>query len=168
MSGVLSTGSTVLRGTYIGLITDAPGTVAQNVYLVIFNPATSPVITSTVELIVSAYTVGSSGTASSLLISRITGFTGGTVAAPATVPRFLTTQPNPLSQVVSNNPTITTTGTPVNANPPPISTGAGSGGTGLVSAVAPALLLPGQGVAVYTLAGNINQVWNIEVAFQEF
>jgi hypothetical protein len=168
MSAVLGNGATVLRGAYLGLVTDTAGTVAQNAYMIVFNPVGSGITASTVELIVSSYTVGSSTTPSSLLISRITGFTGGTVVTPSNVGRFVTTMPDPKCQLITGNPTFTAVGLPVNANPPPISTGAGTGGTGVISAPSPALLLPGQGVVAYTAAGNINQMWDIEIAWTEF
>lgn len=167
MTFVQTTPGPVVKGVYIGLVSDVPGTTAQNVFLALFNPPGGNIV-SALQLTVSAYTIGSSSTPSSFLVSRITGYSGGTLVAPATVPRFVTTMPNPVTQVVTGNPSVTLSGTPVYNLSPPISTGAGTSGVGSISAAAAALVLPGQGLAFYTAAGNTNQLWDVNVAFEEF
>lgn len=158
----------VIRGAYFGIVEDAPGTVAQNVFLLLFNPTTSGITLNPIQLNTSSYTIGVSGTANSFLVTRISAFSGGTIATPSTIGRYTPSFPDPKTQVVTGNPSITAIGNPVFALPPPISNGMGSGGTGTVSQAAPALVPAGQGVAFYTAAGNTNQVWNIIVPFLEF
>jgi len=56
---VQTTPGPVVKGVYIGLVSDVPGTTAQNVFLALFNPPGGNIV-SALQLTVSAYTIGAS------------------------------------------------------------------------------------------------------------
>lgn len=149
---------------------DMPGVVAANTFLSIFNPIGSGKTISFFSVAPDSYATGSSGTATSLLVDRITAASAGTQISAANINKLITTQSNSISEVRTGNPTITKTGIPLYSWPPPIATGAGAVSSAY-SAVPPGqgfFCLPGQGIAFSTSAGNVNQVWSIKVTWAEF
>ena len=171
MPGVIDphTGPKVI-GAYSFSITDAPGVVAANNFLAFFVPSTATISQGLLGIIISTYAIGSSGTANSMLLQRITSASGGTLATPSTIARFITTMPDPQTQIFTNNPTVTTSESVIGGFPPIFSVGTGNSGIGVFT-TPPGLtaeLLPGQGVVLGTSAGNTNQRWNIQFNWEEF
>jgi hypothetical protein len=170
MGTVLTASLPEFKGFYVGAITDVPGVVAANNFMCFFVPATATIAHVSFEVIVQPYSVGMSSTPNSMVVQRVTSCSGGTLQAASTTGRFLTTMPDPQSQIFTNNPTCTVTGPNLAAFPPPISNGVGSGSTSSQTVVPGAsfTMLPGQGLLFRTAAGNTNQMWNIEYVWGEF
>ena len=155
---------------YFHSLIDAPGVVAANTFMSIFNPANSGRVVSFYAIAVDSFASGASGTASSLVVDRITAASGGTQIPFASINKLITTELNSTTEVRTGNPTVTKTGLSLYSWIPPISTGSGVGGS-TVSNPPPSegfFCLPGQGIAFSTPAGNTNQVWSIKATWAEF
>lgn len=154
---------------YFHTIYDAPGVVAANNFLSVFNPVGSGKLVIFFQAEVSSYSTGASSTATSLTATRTTAASAGSLIAAASVNRFITTDPNPTTEVRTTNPTVTTTGLALNAWVPPLSTGAGAGATAYTSTPPGAgfVCQPGQGIVFSTAAGNTSQVWKINSIWAE-
>ncbi len=154
---------------YLHWLSDVPGVVASNNFISVFNPLGSGKTIIFYLATAASYTVAAASTPNSMNIYRTTAASAGTLVAAASVGRFLTADPNPVAEVRFGNPTVTVSGTSVQAFPPPISTGAGIGSTS--SAASPsgasAIALPGQGIVFNTAAGDVDQVWNFGVVWAE-
>lgn len=155
---------------YFHSLIDAPGVVAANNFMSIFNPVGSGKTVSFFSIAVDCFAGGASGTASSLVVDRISAASGGTLLAAANINKLITTEPNSTTEVRTGNPTVTKVGVSLYSWPPPLSTGSGAGSS-VVSAVPPSegfYCLPGQGISFNTPAGNANQVWSIKATWAEF
>lgn len=171
MSGAIhATNTPEFLGVYVTIAPDVAGLTTQNNVITMFNPTGSGRLHIALSLSVSAYAIGASGTATSFTGRRISAFTGGTVATQANIDRFITTMPDPVSQIVTANPTVTLSGSNANyVTPPPITVGTGGNISSTVvnPSSASFVLFPGQGLSFGTSAGNINQVWSIEYIWGE-
>lgn len=155
---------------YFHSLIDAVGVVAANNFMSIFNPVGSGKVVSFFSIAIDAFASGASGTASSLVVDRITAASGGTLISAANINKLITTEPNSVVEVRTGNPTVTKAGLSLYSWIPPISTGSGVGGSS-VSTVPPSegfYCLPGQGINFNTPAGNANQVWSIKATWAEF
>lgn len=155
---------------YFHTLIDAPGVVAANNFMSVFNPVGSgkAVVFFTAE--VKSYATAAASAAASLTAFRTTAASAGTLIASSSVSRFLTAAPDPVAVVRVDNPTTTNTGLALNAFPPPISTGAGagsSGNTAAPSSSAAFTCLPGEGLVVTTTSGDTDQRWDITLTWLE-
>ena len=148
---------------YFTGVVDAPGVVLANNFLSIINPVSSTKLVVFFQAEISSYSIGVSATNTSLLATRITAASGGSLMDGSLVNRFVTSDPNPQAEVRTGNPTVTTVGTSLNSWIPPIGGGAGTGATAYTSTPPGAgfVCTPGQGIVFSTAAGNTNQVWKI-------
>lgn len=155
---------------YTVSLNDTPGVVAANNFLSIFVPANSNKFNVGILVSSSSYSTGMSSTPNSMLIQRTTAASGGTLLAASNIPRFTSTDEDPVSEVRTGNPTVSLFRTPLLGYTPPLTTGAGAGATYVETSPPGAAftLFPGQGVVWYTTAGNVNQMWNLQVVWQEF
>lgn len=158
-----------MQRIYVGTLFDQPGVVAANNYLSFFMPANSPKFA--VALLVSCwpYSIGASMTPNSMQISRISAASGGTLIAANQIPRFVDTDEDPVLQMRSSNPTVTTSRLPLVAYPPPITSGVGGGQAVTQSSPGGASfsILPGSGLVFSTAAGNVSQMWDIQFIWTE-
>lgn len=155
---------------YFHSLIDAPGVVAANTFLSIFNPSSSGKTISFFSVAPDSYASGASSTATSLVVNRITAASGGTQITAANINKLITIETNSIAEVRTGNPTTTVAGLPLYSWPPPLATGVGASSSAY-SAVPPGqgfFCLPGQGIAFSTSAGNTNQVWSIKVTWAEF
>lgn len=155
---------------YFYSLIDAPGVVAANNFLSIYNPVGSGKTISFFVLAIDSYASGASGTASSLKVDRITAASSGTVITAANINKIITTEADSIADVRVGNPTVTKVGSTLYSWPPPISTGSGTGSTS-ISTPPPGegfYCLPGQGIVLNTTAGNTSQVWSIKATWAEF
>lgn len=153
---------------YLYSLKDAPGVVAPNNFISIFNPVGSGKIHIALTSIVTTYAAAVTSVTQSMHIDRSTSATGGTLVAGSDINRFVTAHPNPVSQVRINNPTVAKATVPLTVYPPPISTGTGSAGQSVPSPPgATFVVAPGEGINFSTDAGNTNQIWNITYAWAE-
>jgi hypothetical protein len=155
---------------YFHAMIDTPGVVAANNFLSIFNPVGSGKTISFFSVAPDSYAVGSSTTAISLIVDRITAASGGTLVSAANINKLITIEPNSIAEVRTGNPTVTKSGISLYSWPPPLASGLGATSSAY-SAVPPGqgfFCLPGQGINFSTSAGNVNQVWSIKVTWAEF
>lgn len=156
---------------YFYTIHDIAGVAAAHVYLSVLNPSASAVAHVALQEIVSTYTQATTTASNSLIAFRITAHSGGTLVNNAIMPRFLSTWPNPQSEVRIGGPTTTPAiadAQALSASPPVIAVGSGQSNT--TSAPPPGasfVLLPGEGLGFGTLAGDVDQVWNLSYVWQE-
>jgi hypothetical protein len=155
---------------YFHSIVEAPGVVAANNFLSIFNPIGSGKTLIFYAANIDAYSTAGTSVTNNLQIFRTTAASAGTLITASAVNRFVTTDPNPVAQVRVGNPTVTTTGTVLIGFPPAI-TGAGAGtgpvGNASIPPGAGFICLPGEGVSYGTAVGSTAQLWNLNVTWAE-
>lgn len=154
-------------GVYFHSIVDAPGTVATNNYLAILNPSGSGKIAIALGFITSSYSTGSVTAVQSLTAFRTTAQSVGTLVAASAVNRFVTTFPNPSSEVRTGNPTVTTTGSKMIGLAPVIGGTAGNGPAVMPTPGASFVFQPGQGIVFNVPAGDVQQFWNMQYIWAE-
>lgn len=155
---------------YQQAMSDIPGVVAANNFLTVYNPVGSGKVMFALQLNVSTYSVGQTSAGNSLRAHRITSApTGGTLVAASSVARFNTLHPDPVSVVRVNNPSATPVGELLVGIPPIISVGTGQSATSSFAPPSGAsfLSLPGQGLVFSTIAGDVDQRWNIDFVWGE-
>lgn len=154
---------------YFHTIHDAPGVVAANNFMSVFNPIGSGKTVVFFQAEMASYATGASTTAVSLTATRITAASGGSLIAPADVSRFVTAWADPVAEVRVSNPTVTTSGLALNAWPPPMTTGALNGSTPYTSPPPGEgfVCAPGQGIVFSTASGNTSQMWKINTIWAE-
>ena len=155
---------------YLHGMADVPGVVLGNSFLSIFNPVGSGKTVIFYQLILSPWATGAATVTTSMNIFRTTAASAGTLIAASAVNRFVTSDPNPVAQVRVGNPTVTAVGTTLLGLPPAVTTvGAGVGATSSVSVPSGAgfVCQPGEGVVYTTAAGDVDQLWNINVTWAE-
>lgn len=155
---------------YVHSLNDAAGVVAANNFVSYFMPANSVKFAVALLITVQNYSVNVAAAANSMLVSRITSSTGGTPVAAANIGRFADGDEDPSFAVATGNPTVVTTRAPLVGYPPPISGAGGTGSTSVQSSPGNGSFImgPGQGLVVYTTAGDVDQRWNIQLIWQEF
>jgi len=156
-------------------LVDAPGAVAANTFLSVFNPRSSPVLHRMLGLIVSVYAMGVTVSGSSLVMRRSTAQSGGTLVTASTVERYVSTDPDPAAVLRVDNPTVTASGLPLRGIPPAVAVGTdvSAGGTGSDLSQPPSptvtswVLRPNHGLVFATADGYVNQLWNIAYTWTE-
>lgn len=148
-------------GVYSHVIADAPGTVAANTYLSVFNPVGSNKLHIALSLVTANYSVNSVTGSVSMLANRNSAASGGTLVAANTVTKFVGSMPDSSAEVRIGNPTTTTLGLPLIAIPPAFGTGAQSPTTSGGPSGASFVMTPGQGIQFAVPAGDVDQRWDI-------
>lgn len=166
--GTFATTNPAFIGVYSQSVIDAPGTVALNNYIALFNPVASGRLVLGLSLTASTYSTSTVSAAQSLIAIRITAQSGGTLVAAANVNRFDTNSVNPVTEVRIGNPSATTTGSAFVGFPPAL----GAGAQSPVTTVTPpsgtfGFFHPGQGFLVQVPVGNANQLWDIQFTWAE-
>lgn len=155
---------------YFHTIYDTPGVVAANTFISVFNPGGSGKNVVFFQAEIGSYAVGTTTVPTSLLANRISAASGGTQIAAANVNRFVTSWPDPAAEVRVGGPTTTKVGLPLNAWIPPLATGVGAAATAYTSTPPGAgfFCAPGEGLSFSTSAGDVDQMWKINVIWAEF
>lgn len=148
-------------GVYSHVIADAPGTVAANTYLSVFNPAASGKLHIALSLVTANYSVNSVTGSVSMLANRTSAASAGTLVAANTVTKFAAAMPDTSAEVRIGNPTTTTLGLPLIAIPPAFGTGAQSPTTSGGPSGASFVMAPGQGIQFAVSTGDVDQRWDI-------
>lgn len=154
-------------GVYVHALVDSPGVVAATRYLSVFNPVGSGKIAIALGFTVSSYSTGSVTGVTSMFASRHSTASGGTTIAANAVQRFVTSMPDPVSVVRVNNPTVTTTGTPLLGLVPVIGGVAGVGAVVIPPPGPGFAFLPGDGVVFQVTTGDTQQRWNLQYIWAE-
>lgn len=154
-------------GVYFHAIVDAVGTVTSNNYLSVFNPIGSGKIAIALGFMAGSYSVAAVTSVTSLTAYRITASSAGTLTTAANVNRFLTTFPDPVSEVRSGNPTVTTVGSKMIGIPPAIGDKANANSLVAPTPGASFVFLPGQGIVFNVPQGDTDQLWNLQYIWAE-
>lgn len=153
---------------YLHALVDQPGVVGSHVWMSVFNPSTSTKAVVLLSGTFDSYAAASTSTLESMQAFRISAASGGTLIAASAVNRLDTLWPDPVAELRIGNPTVTTVGTPLRGFAPVIATGAGTSASGAASLPAGSLICyQGQGVAVRTDAGDVDQIWDIQLVWAE-
>lgn len=155
---------------YLHSVVDAPGVVAANNFLSVFNPVGSGKLIVFYAGIILPWATASTTTATSLNVFRTTAASGGTLIAASTVNKFVSSQPNSIAEVRVGNPTVTLATNPTQGIPPALTSsaaGAGVSGGGQSPPGASFVCVPGEGLVMRTPAGNTNQLWNLTFIWTE-
>lgn len=172
VSGTVSTVPGMLSGVsfYSTALADLPGVVAANNFLSLFNPVGSGKTITLYALNVVPWASALTASAVSMSLFRVSAASVGTLIAAANVNRMDTTSANPVAEVRTGNPTVTTVGTMLSAFPPALSA-AKTGANVPTPAIAPNsasfVMAAGQGLVIRTASGDVNQLWNLAIAWSE-
>jgi hypothetical protein len=149
---------------------DTPGVVAANNFLSHFNPAASGKTAAPLGLVIQPYAINNSSTPNSMTLFRTSAASVGTLISAATITRWNPgIDPNPVTEIRTGNPTVTTTGLALIGIAPIVSSGASSNSAALVAPFTIPPTLPNStGLVFTTAAGNVNQLWNIQYTWMEF
>lgn len=158
----------LVAGTYVFSIGNVPGVAAATNFISVFNP-----VGSGKSLFFGAAYISVSGAApiantEPMNIFRITAASVGTLQAASAIGKFQTTMADPVAEVRTGNPTVTT-GAQL-SNTPGIVANPGSTSVHIVTvpAVAPPFVLaPGEGVVMRALNGDTDQRWNLSIVWSE-
>ncbi len=155
---------------YTTQIVDAPGVVAANNFLSIFNPLGSGKVFTFYQFVAFPYAGGATSATASMAVFRTTAASGGTLRPAADVGKFVTSQTNSVSEVRTGNPTTTNANVPILSVPPAIT--AAAAGVSAVASITPPtgasfICLPGEGVVARTAAGDTDQFWDLGFVWSE-
>ena len=157
-----------ITGIYTFCLPDAPGVVAANNFVSLFNPVGSGKTVVVFSATVSSYVAGGGNTSkNSLLGTRITAASVGTLQAASTISKARTSTANPVAEVRTGNPTVTA-GANIVAFPPPIGTDTASTSERIVATTGAAVTLAaGEGIVFRTLGGDTDENFNIAFTWGE-
>lgn len=155
-----------LTGVYVTAVVDAPGVVAANTFIALYNPPASGLNLYMTAFAVSAYVATDAAVVGSVELRRFSGPSGG-VDSTAGIVKVNSASPTPSAQVFTSNPTVTL-GNSFGAVPPPLSAGSFNGvAQVLINAPVPVVLAEGEGILWRTAAGDVDQRWNLGFTWVE-
>ena len=159
------------RGGYAYSRAQTPGVVAANNFVALLNPVGSGRVLTVAGVFISSVIVADiTATVDPMRGWLATGISGGTLEAASTITKVRSTMPNPVGQIMINNPTATLGASWFNS---PALLGASKGSSPFVhqipaSVAAGAItLLPGEGTVIRTESGDLDQRWNVSIAWNE-
>lgn len=169
-SGTLPTNIvTVPSNTYTYGLWEAPGVIAANNFLSLFNPVASGKLIVIQRLTISPYATGAASPTNNMQSFRTTAASVGTLIAASAVNKLDTLIPNSIAEVRINNPTCTTVGVAITAIAPAI-TAAAVGSSPIITTPPTGdafIVRPGEGIVSRTAVGVVNQLWNISLVWTE-
>lgn len=160
-----------ITGGYVFSQDQVSGIVAANNYISLTNPTGSGKTILIAGVFVSSVIVADIGTAVAPLRGYLaTGVSAGTLQAASAIGKMRSTMANAVAEVRTGNPTATLGAAWFNS-PPLIGASKGSAPfVHQIPASTPAgsiTLLPGESTVLRTEAGDIDQRWNISIAWSE-
>lgn len=154
------------RGVYLHSIAEVPGTVADQTFITLMNPANSG-RSMTLGTVALSYSNTSPATEPAPMRGwRISAASGGTLIAAADIAKFNTLSPNSVAEVRVGAPTATFV-YPVFNSPPPIDNRSSNVHTVDIPPGATFLMRPGEGIALRKEAGTTSAMWNITIVWAE-
>lgn len=171
MSATFAVANPSLKGGYVYSRAQTNGVVAANNFLALFNPPASGRTIVVAGVFVSSTVVGDvTPTVDPLRGWLATGISGGTLEAASTIGKTRSTMAAPAGQIFINNPAAALGASWFNS--PPILAAAKQSSAfvhQIPAAIAgmPLTLLPGEGTVIRTESGDVDQRWNISVAWNE-
>lgn len=160
-----------ITGTYVFSIPSLAGAVGANTFVTLFNPVGSGKNVSFAAAFISTAASAAAGSTVPMRGYRIAAApTGGTVQAASAIAKFNSASADSVAEIRTANPTVTL-GAALWNTPPAITSGAGGGQfvheVDTPAGSPPFLLVPGEGIAINTSAGDADQVWNITIVWTE-
>lgn len=157
-------------GVYSFSLVDQAGVAAANNFLCLFNLAGSNDTIVVLSAWVSSYSVAAAITKNSIRMTRVSTCTVGTLQGAAAVNKYIVGYPNATSEVRTGNPTVTAAAEVIAWPPNMVITAAGTTAAGLWdwTPTERMELRPGEGVVFrQTIAGDVDQTYNIRIAWAE-
>lgn len=161
----------VLKAGYVYSRAQTAGVVAANNFLALYNPVGSGRTITVAGVFVNSIVVGDiTPTVDPLRGWIATGISGGTLEAVSTIGKVRSTMPAPVGQIFINNPAATLGAAWFNS--PPILAAAKTSSSfihQIPTAIAglPLTFLPGEGTVLRTESGDVDQRWNLSIAWNE-
>lgn len=152
-------------------LSDLQGVVAANTFVTLVNPSDSLRTVVGVDVRLQTYTTGITTVAASMRMHRITDASAGTLVANTDIFKFDPAQPDSISVVHTDNPSVTGLGAQVVSAPPPLASGGSDTGVADFDYTAGPgrfMIPPGSGIGLQTSSGDVDQRWNIHVTWIEF
>lgn len=159
-SGALSITQFPANAAFFGVSqNDLPGVVASNNFASLLNPVGSGKRVLLVSALVTSYASGATTTDKSMTATRISAHSAGTDSTSTIV--AYSTGVASIAQFRTNNPTVTTVGSPFVGCAPAVTSSGGSGAalTNVAPNGAAFILAPGEGIVLNTSAGDVDQRW---------
>lgn len=158
-----------IKGVYSFALPDAPGVVAANNFMTLFNPLGSGKNLAFSYYQASSYTAATPVVTASMGMYRVTTATAGTDSS-ASIVKLVTAYPSPVAVVRTGNPSATI-GALLNTISPPLGAGSFTSGDAIAvnatSTTNTLVLVPGEGVVFRTTSGDVTQRWNLTIAWAE-
>lgn len=158
---VIETAPAGLSNAYGFSLHDLPGVVAANNFLSVFNPLASGKNLYLIQSVISRYSIGDATSGNSLIIYRTTAASAGTLQAASTISKGDSTDPSAVAEVRIGNPTTTLGAELVAYGPPTGQDSTPRSDQITANSVVPFIIAPGEGIVYRTLAGDVDQRWNI-------
>ena len=159
-------------GGYVYSRAVTPGVATANNFLSLDNPVGSGRTLVVAGVFISSVIVGDiTATVDPMRGWLATAISGGTAEAVATIGKTRSTMPNPTGVIRINNPAATLGASWFNS--PPV-LGVAKQASPFVHQVPAAIaagaitLLPGEGTVLRTESGDVDQRWNVSIAWSEF
>ena len=171
-SGAFPVINQLFKGGYVYSQAQIAGTVAARNHLSLFNPLGSGRVIVVAGVFISSTIVADVvATASPMRGWRATAISGGVLEPASAICKVLTVMPTPVGEIRGSNPTATLGASWFNS-PPLI--GASKGAAPFVHQIPAAVaggaltLVPGEGTVIRAESGDVDQHWNLSIAWSEF
>lgn len=157
-------------GGYVFSDHEIAGVVAANNFMALTNPTGSGKVILIAGVFISSTTVGAVAAVSPLRGYLATGVSGGTLEPSSTVGKIRSTMPTPIGEIRTDNPTATLGAAWFNS---PALQATGSSTANFIHQVPATIpagsltLLPGESTVIRTESGDVDQRWNISIAWSE-
>lgn len=159
------------KGGYVYSSAQLAGVAAANNYLALYNPPGNTRVLVVAGVFISSVIIGDiTATVDPMRGWFATAISGGTQELVSTIGKVRSTMPTPTGQIFINNPNATRSASWFNS--PPV-LGVAKQASPFVhqipAAVAggPITLLPGEGTVIRTESGDVDQRWNVSIAWSE-
>lgn len=162
--------SPAFKGGYVYSQDVIPGVVAAENHLALTNPTGSGKVIIVAGVFISSITVGAVAAADPMRGWLATSVSGGTLEAASAIGKVRSTMPNSVGQIRIGGVTATLGAAWFNS-PPILASGAATAPfVHQVPATIPAgsiTLLPGESTVLRTESGDVDQRWNLSIAWSE-
>lgn len=157
---------TGVRGVYLHSIANVVGTVAEQTFMSVMNPASSGRFMTLGTVAISSANTSPTTETTPLRGWRIGAASGGSLVAASSVAKFSSLYPNSTAEVRVGNPTITKVDALFNS-PPLVDNRSSVVHTVEIPPGATFLLRPGEGIALNITADVVSRSWNLTIVWVE-
>lgn len=168
--GSYTTTNPAFTGGYVYSQDEIAGVVAANNFIALTNPVGSGKTILVAGVFITSSTIGGVSSAPPLRGFLATSVSGGTLQAASVIGKIRSTMPNSVGQIRTGNPTATLGAAWFNS---PATLAAASESPGFIHQVPATIpagsitLLPGESTVLRTASGDVNQRWNMTIAWSE-